>query len=72
MANVGLPSHARQSAEGHEVCPHCRQRSGTIALLTSMVRYYMCEACGHRWQRPQPGASDQQPPPDGSDQQPQP
>jgi len=30
--------------------PGCRTRSETLALLTSIVSYFVCERCGHRWQ----------------------
>jgi formate dehydrogenase maturation protein FdhE len=30
-------------------CPRCSARGGTMTLLTSMTRYYMCEQCNCRW-----------------------
>lgn len=29
-------------------CPSCTV-TGTIVLLTSMVVYFVCDRCGHRW-----------------------
>lgn len=32
-----------------ERCPRCGG-GGAIALLTSLVAYYVCVQCAHRWQ----------------------
>jgi rubredoxin len=31
-------------------CPRCAAASARQNLLTSMTRYYVCDACGFRWQ----------------------
>jgi hypothetical protein len=31
-------------------CPRCSTASGTLNLLTSMMRYYVCGRCQCRWQ----------------------
>jgi hypothetical protein len=31
-------------------CPRCRVPDGTLSLLTSMTRYYVCRHCEWRWQ----------------------
>jgi hypothetical protein len=30
-------------------CPRCDMPAGVLALLTSMVAYYVCARCSHRW-----------------------
>ena len=32
-----------------DLCPHCRASESAVTLVTSMVRYYRCSACQHRW-----------------------
>jgi hypothetical protein len=32
-----------------ETCPRCTAASGTLNLLTSMTRYYVCGRCACRW-----------------------
>jgi hypothetical protein len=31
-------------------CPRCSVPDGTLSLLTSMTRYYVCRHCEWRWQ----------------------
>lgn len=49
--SAGDPIH-RSSCDASARCPRCNYLSHTLALLTSMVVYYACPACGCRWQQP--------------------
>jgi hypothetical protein len=31
-------------------CPACRASAGHLTLLTSMMTYFGCAQCSHRWQ----------------------
>jgi Zn ribbon nucleic-acid-binding protein len=42
------PTHAAPVRATPASCPSCTV-TGTIALLTSMVVYFVCDRCGHRW-----------------------
>ena len=35
--------------EGPRVCPRCGASDPTTTLLTSMVWYFACRRCEHRW-----------------------
>ena len=41
-----------------DACPRCRATGARMTLLTSMVRYFMCDRCQCRWQVSRPGGSD--------------
>ena len=41
-----------RSEEHSTLCPRCRSGSGNLILLTSLICYLSCDACGHRWQSP--------------------
>lgn len=40
----------RVAAATRQCCPRCDMPAGVLALLTSMVAYYACARCSHRWQ----------------------
>ena len=43
--------HERESVseQGPRSCPRCSASEPRATLLTSMVRYFACRRCGHRW-----------------------
>lgn len=36
-------------------CPACRASASHLTLLTSMLTYFRCAECSHRWQVPTTG-----------------
>jgi hypothetical protein len=44
----------------HYRCPRCSAASGTLNLLTSMTRYFVCGRCQCRWQVARVEESDSQ------------
>lgn len=47
------PWRARQAAgdarDRCEQCPNCGASGSMLVLLTTMIRYYACDDCQHRW-----------------------
>jgi formate dehydrogenase maturation protein FdhE len=43
------PSMLEQTGPAPERCPRCGEPNGSLSLLTSMMRYYLCERCECRW-----------------------
>lgn len=45
-----LTVEERIQRRGARACPHCGSVDPILSLLTSMVTYFACRQCGHRWQ----------------------
>ena len=52
LDRVGVDMVARHPPSCPEgpICPRCSALDGTLSLLTSMTRYYVCRHCACRWQ----------------------